>query len=38
LLAGRHVLVKYLVKDFDHLGKLFAVFGINVIKEKYLTK
>jgi hypothetical protein len=38
LLAGRHVMVRYLVKDFDHLGKLLALFGVEVVKVKYVTK
>lgn len=38
LVMGRHVFIKYLVKDCDHLGKIMAVSGINVIKEKYILK
>jgi len=38
LLRGRHLFVKYLVKDFDHIGKLLAACGIDVIKEKYILK
>ncbi len=38
LVMGRHVLMKYLIKDFDHIGKLLAVCGIDVIKEKYVVK
>ena len=36
LVLGRHVLIKYLIKDFDHIGKLLAVCGINVVREKYV--
>jgi len=36
LLIGRHMLVKYLIKDFDHIGKLLTACGINVAKEKYV--
>ena len=34
---GHHVFIKYLIKDFDHLGKLFAFLGIELVKEKYVT-
>lgn len=36
--AGRHVFVEYLVKDFDHLGKLMAFCGIDVLRQKYVLK
>jgi succinoglycan biosynthesis protein ExoM len=38
LVMGRHVFMKYLIKDFDHIGKLLSVGGINVVKEKYVLK
>ncbi len=38
LLAGRHVAARYLVKDFDHLGKLLALAGVDVVKVRYVTK
>lgn len=38
LLFGRHVFLKYLIKNCDHLGKLLAVCRINVIREKYVLK
>lgn len=38
LMIGRHVFIKYLVKDFDHAGKLLAVCGIDVIRDKYVLK
>lgn len=37
VLAGRHVFATYLIKTFDHLGKLLAASGIDVIKEKYVS-
>jgi succinoglycan biosynthesis protein ExoM len=37
LVIGRHVFLKYLVKDFDHLGKLLAFIGIDVVKENYVS-
>jgi succinoglycan biosynthesis protein ExoM len=36
-LFGRHVFVRYLIKDFDHLGKLLAAGGFNLIKERYVA-
>ena len=34
--AGHHVFMKYLIKDCDHLGKVFAFLGIDLLKEKYV--
>jgi len=34
---GRHVFVTNLVKSFDHLGKLLATCGIDLVGEKYIT-
>ncbi len=33
---GHHVFMKYLIKECDHLGKVFAFFGIDLLKEKYV--
>ncbi len=39
LVLGRHHLfMKYLVKDFDHIGRLLSLCGIDVIKEKYVVE
>jgi len=38
LLMGRSMFVKYLIKDFDHFGKLLAVCRINVVRQKYVVK
>jgi succinoglycan biosynthesis protein ExoM len=38
LVRGRHVFIAYLIKDFDHIGKLLAVVGFDVIREKYVLK
>lgn len=35
--VGQHIFMKYLIKTCDHLGKLFAFFGINLIKDKYVS-
>jgi succinoglycan biosynthesis protein ExoM len=37
-LMGPHVLVKFLIKDFDHLGKLLALCGFSPVREKYVVK
>lgn len=34
LVAGSHVFMKYLIKYCDHLGKLMAAVGIDVVKER----
>ena len=35
--SGQHIFMKYLIKTCDHLGKLFAFLGINMIKDKYVS-
>jgi glycosyltransferase involved in cell wall biosynthesis len=37
LLLGYHIFIKYLIKDCDHLGKVAAFLGIDLVKEKYVT-
>jgi glycosyltransferase involved in cell wall biosynthesis len=34
---GNHIFMKYLIKLNDHLGLIMASFGINIIKDKYLS-
>jgi glycosyltransferase involved in cell wall biosynthesis len=36
LLLGHHVFMKYLVKNFDHIGRLLALCNIDLIKDKYI--
>ncbi len=36
LMTGRHIFLKYLIKTCDHLGKLLALCGFNVVKETYV--
>ena len=38
LILGHHWFMILLVKICDHIGKLFAVLGINLIKEPYVTE
>ena len=38
LLIGRHVFLKCLIKNCDHLGKLMALARINPVGEKYVSK
>lgn len=33
---GHHIFMKYLIKDCDHLGKVLAFFGIDLVREKYV--
>lgn len=35
-LIEHHIFMKYLIKNFDHIGRLLAVCGLDVIKEKYV--
>lgn len=37
LVSGQHVFMTYLIKIFDHLGKVLAALGLDVVKEKYVT-
>ncbi len=37
LLFGYHVFIKYLLKVFDHAGRLLAFIGVNPAEEKYVT-
>ncbi|MFY9560042.1 MAG: glycosyltransferase family 2 protein [Terriglobales bacterium] len=38
LIMGSHVFVTYLVRSFDHLGKLLASCGIDLVGDKYITQ
>ncbi len=38
LLLGQHVFMKYLIKDFDHIGRILAACGFDVIKQKYVME
>lgn len=37
LLAGHHLFMRYLIKECDHLGRILAFLGIDVVREKYVT-
>jgi len=37
-ILGHHLFMKYLIKVFDHFGKLLALSHVNVIKEKYVIE
>jgi succinoglycan biosynthesis protein ExoM len=37
LVLGHHLFMALLVKLFDHIGKLLALLGINVVSEPYVT-
>lgn len=38
ILLGHHIFMKYLIKDFDHIGRLLSFLGLDVIKQKYITE
>lgn len=38
LFTRHHIFMKYLVSYFDHIGRMLALLGINVIREKYVVK
>lgn len=38
LLLGHHVFMKYVVKNFDHIGKLLDFLGFDVVKQKYVIE
>ena len=38
LMMGRPLFVKYLIKDFDHIGKLLALCGITIVRQKYVVE
>lgn len=37
LALGQHEFMKVLIKTFDHLGRILAFAGVEVVKEKYVT-
>jgi len=37
-LARHYLFMKYLIKNFDHIGRLLAFCGIYLIKEKYVVE
>lgn len=38
LFGAHHLFMKCLIKDCDHIGRLFSFCGIRLIKEKYVTQ
>lgn len=38
ILLGQHVFMKYMVKNCDHLGKILAYCGVEVVRQKYVTE
>jgi hypothetical protein len=38
LFVKHYLFMKYLIKCFDHIGRILALLGINVIKQKYVTE
>jgi succinoglycan biosynthesis protein ExoM len=37
-LFGHHVFMRYLLKECDHLGRIFALLGVDLVGEKYVTR
>jgi len=38
LFTRHHIFMKYLVSYFDHIGRMLALLGIDVIRQKYVVK
>ena len=38
LLGGQHLFMKYLIKSFDHAGRLLAFVGLDPVKDAYVTE
>jgi succinoglycan biosynthesis protein ExoM len=38
LVMGRHMFIRYLISDLDHIGKLLAFCGINPMGKEYVVK
>ena len=36
LVLGHHIFMDFLIKGCDHLGKILAFFGIDLVREKYV--
>jgi len=37
LVTAHHLFMSYLIKIFDHSGRLLSLVGLDLVKEKYLT-
>lgn len=38
LVVRHHLFMKYLIKDCDHIGRIFSFCGIKLIKDKYIVQ
>lgn len=38
LLAGHHRFMKCLISDFDHIGRLLSLLGVDVVGQKYVME
>jgi len=38
LFLSHHIFMKYLIKDFDHIGRILAFWGIDVVRDQYVMK
>ena len=37
LIIAHHLFMKYLIKDFDHIGRILSFCGVNLIKDRYVV-
>lgn len=37
LILGQHIFTDYLIRSFDHIGRILALFGFDPVKERYVT-
>lgn len=37
-LFGHHLFMQYVIKTFDHCGRIFAMIKVDVINQKYITR
>lgn len=36
-LIGQHLFMKYLIKNCDHIGRVLAFLGMDIVREKYVS-
>lgn len=37
-ILGHHLFMQYLIKDFDHIGRILSLMRVNIIKQKYVME
>lgn len=38
LIFGHHIFLKYLIKSFDHIGKIFTYMNLDLVPKKYISE